>query len=29
MTWPHVASRYRALFSELAPPNPLELVTSA
>jgi glycosyltransferase involved in cell wall biosynthesis len=29
MTWPHVAARYRALFSELAPPSPLELVPSA
>jgi glycosyltransferase involved in cell wall biosynthesis len=29
MTWPHVAAQYGALFSELAPPDPLELVTSA
>jgi polysaccharide biosynthesis protein PslF len=29
MTWPHVSAQYGALFSELAPRDPLELVTSA
>ena len=29
MTWPHVASAYGALFAELCPGDPLELVTSA
>ncbi|MBV9718067.1 MAG: glycosyltransferase family 4 protein [Candidatus Eremiobacteraeota bacterium] len=29
MTWPHVAAQYGALFSELCPRAPLELVTSA
>lgn len=29
MTWPHVAAEYGALFSELSPRDPLELVTSA
>ncbi len=29
MTWPHVAAKYGQLFSELAPRDPLELVTSA
>jgi glycosyltransferase involved in cell wall biosynthesis len=29
MTWPHVAAQYGALFSELCPDRPLELVTSA
>jgi polysaccharide biosynthesis protein PslF len=29
MTWPHVAAAYGALFSELYPRGPLELVTSA
>jgi polysaccharide biosynthesis protein PslF len=29
MTWPHVATEYGALFSELCPSRPLELVTSA
>jgi len=29
MTWPHVAAEYGALFAELCPPGPLELVTSA
>ncbi len=29
MTWPHVAAQYGALFSELCPGRPLELVPSA
>ncbi len=29
MTWPHVATQYGALFSELCPPDALQLVTSA
>jgi glycosyltransferase involved in cell wall biosynthesis len=29
MTWPHVAAEYGNLFEELAPSDPLELVTSA
>ncbi len=29
MTWPHVAARYGALFTELCPRGPLELVNSA
>ncbi|MBV8498101.1 MAG: glycosyltransferase [Candidatus Eremiobacteraeota bacterium] len=29
MTWPHVASEYGRLFTELCPRDPLELVTSA
>ena len=29
MTWPHVATEYGALFSELCPRGPLELVSSA
>jgi polysaccharide biosynthesis protein PslF len=29
MTWPHVASKYGQLFTELCPRDPLELVTSA
>jgi len=29
MTWPHVAAQYGALFSELCPRGPLELVNSA
>ncbi len=29
MTWPHVAAAYGALFSELCPRGPLELVSSA
>ncbi len=29
MTWPHVSAQYGALFSELCPRDPLELVTSA
>ncbi len=29
MTWPHVSSEYGALFSELCPRGPLELVSSA
>jgi glycosyltransferase involved in cell wall biosynthesis len=29
MTWPHVATEYGHLFSELCPPGELELVTSA
>jgi polysaccharide biosynthesis protein PslF len=29
MTWPHVASEYGQLFTELCPDDPLELVTSA
>ena len=29
MTWPHVARRYGELFTELAPPSRVELVTSA
>ncbi len=29
MTWPHVAAQYGALFSELCPDRPFELVTSA
>jgi polysaccharide biosynthesis protein PslF len=29
MTWPHVAAEYGALFSELCPRDPLELVSSA
>jgi polysaccharide biosynthesis protein PslF len=29
MTWPHVSAQYGALFSELAPRDSLELVTSA
>lgn len=29
MTWPHVAAQYGNLFSELAPPDSLQLVTSA
>jgi polysaccharide biosynthesis protein PslF len=29
MTWPHVASEYGQLFTELCPRDPLELVTSA
>ncbi|MGA8576869.1 MAG: glycosyltransferase family 4 protein [Candidatus Cybelea sp.] len=29
MTWPHVAAEYGALFAELSPQGPLELVSSA
>lgn len=29
MTWPHVAAQYGNLFAQIAPPGPLELVSSA
>jgi hypothetical protein len=29
MTWPHVARSYEALFRELVPSEPIELVSSA